>query len=334
MTPSPSALHPGPDTAAPAAASDAGVDPLRQDPIRRVVVHRLAVAGRRHARHRVDRAGRPDRPGPHAVLVLFARPVPAGREPTSPDPRTTVEVTLATRMFLDGPDVTDLPTLLATITDRARDYGRLPLQQLVANLCDRVEPYPPASGISASACPASTAPANTPTRCRETGSRISSTAPAWPCTPPAPRSPPDIASTHTLSFGPPMLEHHPWRWAATPTTRARDPAGPGRRAHPAGGPTPAPVPVRRRRRRDPHTAVMGFAWLGPTDRRPERQPGVCRAATRQRRPPTAPATCRSSTSPPTLTTPGARDRSPPGRTVGIAAPVRPFRHLVAMISNE
>src|SRR5437773_678186 len=42
------------------------VDPLRADPIRRAVVDRLAIAGRRHPRHRAERSVRAGRPGPHA----------------------------------------------------------------------------------------------------------------------------------------------------------------------------------------------------------------------------------------------------------------------------
>jgi hypothetical protein len=105
------------------------VDPMHPDPIRRAVVDRLAIAGRRHSRYRVERSARVGRPGPHAVVFLFRE-----SEPDSPD-----RVTVASRMFVDGPDVADLPHALATLTDRAREYSR-PLPDLIAYLADRIEP--------------------------------------------------------------------------------------------------------------------------------------------------------------------------------------------------
>src|SRR5690349_20084042 len=113
----------------PAPADADRVDPVQPDPIRRAVVDRLAIAGRRHSRHRAERSARAGKPGPHAIVFLFRE-----REPGLSD-----RVTVATRMFVDGPDVADLPATLATLTDRAREYIR-PLPDLIAYLADRVEP--------------------------------------------------------------------------------------------------------------------------------------------------------------------------------------------------
>src|SRR5689334_13370460 len=74
-------------------------------------------------------AARPGRPGPHAIVFLFREPEPDAQD----------RVTVATRMFVDGPDVADLPAVLATLTERACEYSR-PLPDLIAYLADRVEP--------------------------------------------------------------------------------------------------------------------------------------------------------------------------------------------------
>ena len=134
----------------PTAPAHDETDPRRRDPIRRAIALRLAVAGRRHVRHRNDLAGVPDRrPGPHAMIFLFrgADPHPAA------GPRRDTAITVATRMFLDGPDVQHLPDLLTTITDRARDLDRehhrqgrgLTTSDLVGYLTDRIETPPPAT---------------------------------------------------------------------------------------------------------------------------------------------------------------------------------------------
>jgi hypothetical protein len=85
-------------------------DPLRPDPLRHAVVDRLAVAGRRHSRHRVERSPRAGRPGAHAIVFLFRE-----SEPDAQD-----RVTVATRMVVDGPDVADLPAVLAALHGRLR----------------------------------------------------------------------------------------------------------------------------------------------------------------------------------------------------------------------
>jgi len=85
-------------------------DPLRPDPLRHAVVDRLAVAGRRHSRHRAGRSARAGRPGPHAIVFLFREPEPDAQD----------RVTVATRMFVDGPDVADLPAVLAALHGRLR----------------------------------------------------------------------------------------------------------------------------------------------------------------------------------------------------------------------
>ncbi len=87
-------------------------DPSIPDSVRRQAVERLALVGRRHARHRTDLRATADRPGPH-VIVFFYRRTPAD----GPE-----QLAISTRMFLDGPDVTDLTEVLHTLRERAREY--------------------------------------------------------------------------------------------------------------------------------------------------------------------------------------------------------------------
>ena len=186
-------------------------DPYFRDPIRRDVALRLSISGRRHVRHRLDRAGRPDRPGPHAI-VLFFRPPQVDANP----------VVIATRMFLDGPDVTNLPDLLITLTERARDYGHVSLDVLVGNLCDRVESLHAISsylGVGVSSIDVAREGVDPlpwdgiahlidGTRMSLRGSRS--------------EIPPQIVSTHTLEEHEPRFVNSIWQWAATTTPAPAD----------------------------------------------------------------------------------------------------------------
>ena len=187
------------------------VDPRRPDPIRRVVVDRLAIAGRRHTRHRVERSVRTGRPGPHAVVFLFREPDPERQNRINPD-----RVTVATRMFVDGPDVADLSAVLATLTDRAREYGR-PLPDLIAYLADRVEPRGRSStylGVAVSSIDIAREGAE-PMPWDGLIHLVDGTRMSLHAT--RPEFSPQVVSTHTLAHHAPVWEHHTWIWAATPT---------------------------------------------------------------------------------------------------------------------
>jgi hypothetical protein len=187
------------------------VDPVQPDPIRRAVVDRLAIAGRRHSRHRAERSARAGKPGPHAIVFLFRE-----RDPGSPD-----RVAVATRMFVDGPDVADLPAALATLADRAREYRR-PLPDLIAYLADRVEPRGRDSGYLGVAVSSidvaredhdpmpwdGLAQLVDGTRMTLHGTR--------------PELAPQVRSTHTLTAPGPLWAQHTPAWATTPVaTTAR-----------------------------------------------------------------------------------------------------------------
>ena len=210
--------EPGPERSDPEWA-----DPQLRDSIRRAAAQRLALAGRLHTRHRDDRHGRPDRPGPHAVLFLFREP-----DPGRPD-----VITVASRMFLDGPDVAALPTVLTTLTDRAHDFlrvhrgpagqGGLSPHELMTYLADGTEPWGPGSrylGIGVSSIDTTREDID-PMPWDGLAHLVDGTRLALHAT--RPEIPPDIISTHTLAYGPPMFEAHTWRWATSTT-----PAPPGR----------------------------------------------------------------------------------------------------------
>ena len=224
-------VHPGQGSPTPSPDPEpAGVDPQQRDPIRRAVAARLAVAGRRHTRHRTDRAARPERPGPHAVVFLFAEPAPTAPADHSPNAATNAAevVTLASRMFLDGPDVADLPTVLAALTERIGDYADLSLPTLIGHVADRVEPlHGPTRrylGVAVSSIDLN----------REGGEQadpmpwdglahlIDGTRMALHAT--RPEEPPHIVSTHTLDTNAPIFSNRTWAWATSPT-----PTGPLRR---------------------------------------------------------------------------------------------------------
>jgi len=75
---------------------------------------RLALAGRRHARHAADQAWRNKPIANHAVVFLYHDP---------PRARTGDGLYTASRLFLAGTDVADLPTILTQLLACATDYA-------------------------------------------------------------------------------------------------------------------------------------------------------------------------------------------------------------------
>ena len=180
-------------------------DPLRPDPLRHAVVDRLAVAGRRHSRHRVERSPRAGRPGAHAIVFLFREPEPDAQD----------RVTVATRMFVDGPDVADLPAVLATLTERACEYSR-PLPDLIAYLADRVEPRGRDSaylGVAVSSIDVAREGAD-PMPWDGLAHLVDGTRMTLHAT--RPGLTPQVASTHTLAHLGPVWAHRTAGWATTP----------------------------------------------------------------------------------------------------------------------
>ena len=93
-------------------------DPLRPDPLRHAVVDRLAVAGRRHSRHRVERSPRAGRPGAHAIVFLFRESGPDAQDRVTVATRAawaTTPVAATARTDLSGAHDT-----LATLHGRRR----------------------------------------------------------------------------------------------------------------------------------------------------------------------------------------------------------------------
>jgi uncharacterized protein YndB with AHSA1/START domain len=102
-------------------------DPAAAD-LRSQVVRRIRFMNFRHAEHAWERRYR-DPIGPHALAFLYAEP------PRGKPPRYTLKT--ATRLFLAGPEVDDLPQLLADLTDVVT---RAPRGQLdCRTLADRAE---------------------------------------------------------------------------------------------------------------------------------------------------------------------------------------------------
>ena len=181
------------------------VDPHHPDPIRHAVVDRLAIAGRRHSRHRTERSARAGRPGPHAIVFLFREPEPDAQD----------RVTVATRMFVDGPDVADLPAVLATLTERACEYSR-PLPDLIAYLADRVEPRGRDSaylGVAVSSIDVAREGAD-PMPWDGLAHLVDGTRMTLHAT--RPGLTPQVASTHTLAHLGPVWAHRTAGWATTP----------------------------------------------------------------------------------------------------------------------
>lgn len=95
--------------------------PARHDPtaadLRRQVAQRMRLMNHRHAEHAWERRHR-DPIGPHGLAFLFSEPDTGKRNRRA--------LRSATRLFLDGPDVTDLPRLLydlAKVVHQQRDAG-------------------------------------------------------------------------------------------------------------------------------------------------------------------------------------------------------------------
>lgn len=106
------------------------------NPWRRRVADRLILAGRRHTRHRTDQAGTARQPGPHALIFLHHEP-----DPRATNPHTGAgTVAIATRMFLNGDDVTDLHTILTHLHARALEYTRAGMRHPITQLVDTAEP--------------------------------------------------------------------------------------------------------------------------------------------------------------------------------------------------
>ncbi|WP_214405747.1 hypothetical protein [Pseudonocardia lacus] len=194
----------------PRTAFDGYPDHLRPDPVRRKVVDRLTLVGRRHARHLADLHATPTRPGPHVVVFLYRQPT------TGADQVRTNDVRIASRMFLDGPDVADLPTVLTTLHQRAREYlatGRFDPRR---HMSDRAEPMTAAStylGVATSTLipplPGTPDTSWQGLASLHDGTRLalrSRSATLHPMT---------ITSTHTLDTGSLAPEvPYPWRWAS------------------------------------------------------------------------------------------------------------------------
>ncbi|GAA0805973.1 hypothetical protein [Spirilliplanes yamanashiensis] len=106
-------------------------DPAAAD-LRSQVVRRIRFMNFRHAEHAWERRYR-DPIGPHALAFLYAEP--ARGKP----PRNALKT--ATRLFLAGPEVDDLPQLLADLTQvvTAAPHGRLDCRTLT----DRAEDMTP-----------------------------------------------------------------------------------------------------------------------------------------------------------------------------------------------
>ena len=116
---------------------DRDTDAERQffpDPWRRRAADRLVLAGRRHTRHWRDLAGTEHQPGPHALIFLHREPDPDS------DDSDAGGVTIATRMFLRGADVTDLHTILTHLHARALEYWEAGSRHPIAQLADTAEP--------------------------------------------------------------------------------------------------------------------------------------------------------------------------------------------------
>lgn len=108
-----------------APAAPAGTEPAAdgyssaavQNQIRQALVHRVQYANALHASHYWDlRRTKPV--GPHALVFLYTCLDPA----FSTSRRPYYEIKTASRLFRDGEDVQDLPTLLQELTEIAKGY--------------------------------------------------------------------------------------------------------------------------------------------------------------------------------------------------------------------
>lgn len=97
------------------------------------VAQRLALVGRRHARHAADQAWRGRPIGPHALVFLYQQPA-AGRSGDG--------LFIASRLFLAGADVVDLAVILTQVHACATDYATGPRFDPRAQLSTHAEPMP------------------------------------------------------------------------------------------------------------------------------------------------------------------------------------------------
>lgn len=120
----------------PNSTTTAGHDgPGRQQPnaLRSVVVSRLAVMCRRHARHTAELAATPHPVGRHALVFLFREPSDA----------PVARVKVATRLFHDEPEARDLPGMLHQLVTLADAYNRTVGFDPRLHMTNRVEAMDP-----------------------------------------------------------------------------------------------------------------------------------------------------------------------------------------------
>ena len=107
-------------------------DRTQQNRLRGDVVDRLALACRRHARHRADREWERGHPISQHIIVFFYR------EPGSAEAPDLLRI--ATRIFLAGDDVDDLPSIVAQLYALSREYLAMGRFDPREQLSTRVEP--------------------------------------------------------------------------------------------------------------------------------------------------------------------------------------------------
>lgn len=139
-------------------------DVYRVNPLRLMVIHRLGLAARRLSSiiSRPDQVDSQRRPGPHALVFLHHHapvllPTP-GWHPTTPAGRPGAghdEIRITHRSFqhhpddlddpedTNAPDVTDLNYLLTTLHQRAEEFLRAKVRDLIEVLTDGGDPIDP-----------------------------------------------------------------------------------------------------------------------------------------------------------------------------------------------
>ena len=125
--------------------------PTTADPtdavLRLQVIDRLRLMNTRQAMHAWDRR-RKEPLGPHGIAFLYYDPVGEGHA----TPRR-FEVRLATRLFLDGADVRNLPGLVRSIAGIVAEYatrGRFDLRATMTNRHDPMSPDARYTGVAVS----------------------------------------------------------------------------------------------------------------------------------------------------------------------------------------
>jgi len=102
--------------------------------LRNQVVDRLRVMNAKHAQQAWDRR-HGDPIGPHALAFFYAAPTTTGGRPS-------YQLATATRLFLAGPDVDDLPRLLYRLTGVAAGLARTDAFDPRTQMADRYESMP------------------------------------------------------------------------------------------------------------------------------------------------------------------------------------------------